>query len=81
MFTMLVNIVNDRSNSCTRQALLRLLLKISESVIRLESLLHISSPDQDAEGSPEIGGPKFLEYLSHSDESSQDKLTHSTSGC
>src|ERR1700729_1196108 len=38
----------------TPQALLHLLLKISESVTRLESLLLIAAPAQDASSSPEL---------------------------
>lgn len=46
------------------QALLHLLLKISESVTRLESLLLIAPPAQDATSPPDIHGLKMPSHLS-----------------
>ncbi|KAF9529343.1 oligomeric golgi complex component, COG2-domain-containing protein [Crepidotus variabilis] len=66
--------LSSRSKLREEQALLHLLLKISESVIRLESLLLIASPEQDLEGATDMGGPNFLKYPSHSEEGSEDKL-------
>ena len=44
------------------QALLHLLLKISESVTRLESLLLIAAPAQDSSASPELPKLKLPSY-------------------
>ena len=44
-----------RNNVCS-QAFLHLLLKISESITRLESLLLISAPSDDDQGRTELHG-------------------------
>jgi hypothetical protein len=46
-----------------QQALLRLLLKISESVIRLESLLLIISPNDESLASPRLRGTKMTDRM------------------
>jgi hypothetical protein len=52
------------------QALLHLLLKLSESVTRLESLLLIVSPEKENSSSPEINVPS---HLSHIEEGVEDR--------
>ena len=54
------------------QALLHLLLKISESVTRLESMLLITSPDTGGKDAIE-NGSNFLVYPSHSEEGNDEK--------
>lgn len=47
------------SNNLLSQAFLHLLLKISESVTRLESLLLISAPSDDDQNPTELHGMNF----------------------
>lgn len=56
------------------QSLLHLLLKISESVTRLESLLSITSSDQVAKERIEINDVNFPTYSSHMEDSSDERL-------
>ncbi|KIM75524.1 hypothetical protein PILCRDRAFT_827237 [Piloderma croceum F 1598] len=49
------------------KALLHLLLKISESVTRLESLLLIAAPAQDASSSPELPSLKLPSHLNNAE--------------
>ncbi|KAH9485421.1 Conserved oligomeric Golgi complex subunit 2 [Psilocybe cubensis] len=79
--TALQAIQNDIHDKLTKRArlreekaLLHLLLKISESVLRLESLLLISSPDQISKESMEMNNAKFLIFPSHSEDHSDEKL-------
>lgn len=55
--------------------MLHLLLKISESVTRLESMLLIISPDTGGKDSIETPST-FLVYLSHSEEGNDEKYVH-----
>jgi conserved oligomeric Golgi complex subunit 2 len=50
-----------------RQALLHLLLKISESVTRLESLLLIVAPAQDTSSSSELPSLKLPSHLNNTE--------------
>ncbi|KAF8200776.1 oligomeric golgi complex component, COG2-domain-containing protein [Pholiota molesta] len=56
------------------KALLHLLLKISESVTRLESMLLITSLNEDNKDTLEIKNANFLVYPSHSDDSNDEKF-------
>lgn len=56
------------------QALLHLLLKISDSVTRLESLLLIVTPDKDVSGSPEVHGSRMPAHLNHTEEAADDRF-------
>ncbi|KAF8161129.1 COG complex component [Crassisporium funariophilum] len=56
------------------KALLHLLLKISESMTRLESLLSIASPDQGEKNSMELGSSNFSMYPSHSEDNTDEKF-------
>ncbi|CAA7261620.1 unnamed protein product [Cyclocybe aegerita] len=64
----------SRAKLREEKALLHLLLKISDSVTRLESLLVITSPKEDLSESFEVNNPNFLVYPSHSEEISEEKF-------
>ncbi|KAF4621358.1 hypothetical protein D9613_000717 [Agrocybe pediades] len=66
--------LTQRTKLREQKALLHLLLKISESVTRLESLLLIASPEQNEDESLELNGAKYLAYSSHLEESSDEKF-------
>ncbi|KDR75857.1 hypothetical protein GALMADRAFT_248589 [Galerina marginata CBS 339.88] len=68
------NKLTKRTKLREEKALLHLLLKISESVTRLESLLLITSPDQNAKESMEISNANFLIYPIHTEDGSDDKF-------
>ncbi|KAF8906500.1 oligomeric golgi complex component, COG2-domain-containing protein [Gymnopilus junonius] len=63
-----------RSKLREEKSLLHLLLKISESVTRLESLLSITSPDQVAKEQVEIRDMKFTIYSPHPEDSSDERF-------
>jgi hypothetical protein len=64
------------SNNHATQALLHLLLKLSESVTRLEALLLIASPEQDDVGSG-VTSLRIPAHLSNVEESTEDRQDHS----
>jgi conserved oligomeric Golgi complex subunit 2 len=55
------------------QTLLHLLLKLSESVTRLESLLLITSPEQTNSNPSEVEHFKMPPHLSNSEDNAADK--------
>jgi len=62
-----IHIPSPTVPTTTPQALLHLLLKISESVTRLESLLLIAAPAQDASSSPELPSLKLPSHLNNAE--------------
>ncbi|PPQ67248.1 hypothetical protein CVT25_005832 [Psilocybe cyanescens] len=66
--------LTKRARLREEKALLHLLLKISESVMRLESLLLISPPDQSTKESMKINNTNFLIYPSHREDTNDEKL-------
>ncbi|KAF9465050.1 oligomeric golgi complex component, COG2-domain-containing protein [Collybia nuda] len=67
--------LEKRSNLREEKALLHLLLKLSESVTRLESLLLIALPEKKADESSEIG---VLAHPSHTEVSAEDRSRGNT---
>ncbi|KAG6895375.1 hypothetical protein C0992_001582 [Termitomyces sp. T32_za158] len=59
------------------KALLHLLLKLSDSVTRLESLLLITSPENGFSGSPDVKSMSLPSHLDNADESTESRI-HST---
>ncbi|KAF8973230.1 COG complex component [Flammula alnicola] len=66
--------LTKRARLREEKALLHLLLKISEYVTRLESLLLITSPEQSTKESMELNSTNFLVYPGHNDETSDEKF-------
>ncbi|KAJ3515241.1 hypothetical protein NLJ89_g1880 [Agrocybe chaxingu] len=66
--------LTSRTKLREEKALLHLLLKISDSVTRLESLLMITSPQEDFNESFEINSANFLVYPNHSEEILEEKF-------
>lgn len=55
------------------KALLHLLLKISESLTRLETMLLIASPDDEVKGSMDITTSNFLNYTTQGEDNPDEK--------
>ena len=53
--------------------MLHLLLKISESLTRLETMLLIASPDEEAKGSMDITPSNFVNYTTQGEDSPDEK--------